>query len=192
MDFSFSATAPWTLDDLEARILEAPPPAGFDCGAEEQNRFLHQRAWADQGKGISVTHLVYIKGIPAAYVTLMNDRIRLGSREKPRGVSYQLVPAVKIAQLGVDEAFGGHGLGRFMVGYAVENARAFRAVIGCRHVTLDSQPHLVRWYEEMGFKRSIEEQSYRAQLAAERNRPLDDLPVSMRFDLRDLRDDAQG
>lgn len=42
----------------------------------------------------------------------------------------------------------------------------------------------------MGFKRNIEERESRQELAAARNRPVDDLPVSMRFDLRDLRDEG--
>lgn len=50
MDFTFSAEAPWTVEDLDARILEEPPPADFDSGAEEQNRFLQERAWRDHQK----------------------------------------------------------------------------------------------------------------------------------------------
>lgn len=139
MDLTFSPGAPWTLDDLDTRILEAPPPADYDCGAEEQNRFLHERAWRDHAQGISATHILYVKGIPAAYVTLMTDRIKLGPKEKLKGISYELVPAVKIAQLAVALQFSGYGLGRFMVGYAVSGARALRAVvgIGCRYLTLD-------------------------------------------------------
>lgn len=188
MDFTFSAEAPWTLDDLDTRALEEPPPADFDCGADDQNRFLQERAWRDHQKGISSTHMLYVKGIPAAYVTLMADRIKLSPKEKLKGVSYELAPAIKVAQLAVARRFSGHGLGKFMIGYAVANARAVRAEIGvgCRYLTLDSQPLLVGWYERMGFKRNIEEQRYREQLASERNRPIEDLPVSMRFDLRDL------
>jgi GNAT superfamily N-acetyltransferase len=191
MDFTFSPEAPWTLEDLDARPLEEPPPADFDCGADEQNRFLQERAWRDHQKGISSTHMMYVNGIPAAYVTLMADRIKLSPKEKLKGISYELVPAVKIAQLAVARRFTGHGLGKFMIGYAVANARAVRAVpgVGCRYLTLDAQPHLVGWYERMGFKRNIEEQKIRQQLAIERNRALEDLAVSMRFDLRDLHDE---
>ena len=149
---------------------------------------LPDRALHDYGRGLSVTHMLYVKGIAAAYVTLMTDRIKLGTREKPKGVTYQFVPAVKIAQLAVATRFSGHGLGSFMVAYAVEHARTLREIVGCRYVTLDAQPHLIGWYEGMGFRRNIEEQRYRVQLAAERNRPAGDLPVSMRFDLRDVRD----
>lgn len=135
--------------------------------------------------------MLYVKGIPAASVTLMADRIKLSPKEKLKGISYELVPAIKIAQLAVARRFSGNGLGKFMIGYAVANALAVRAVIGvgCRYLTLDSQPHLVGWYEGVGFRRNIEEQRYRQQLAGERNRSTEDLPVSMRFDLRDLHDE---
>lgn len=185
MDPIFSPGAPWAAGDLDARTLDAPPPADFDCGAEEQNRFLHEWAWRDQRKGISVTHLIFVKGIAGAYVTLMADRIRLGPRERPKGVGYQLVPALKIAQLAVARRFAGYGLGRFAVGYAVECARVFCQEVGCRYVTLDAQPHLIAWYEAQGFRRNIEEQEHRRQLASERGRPAAEIPVSMRFDLRE-------
>ena len=88
---------------------------------------------------------------------------------------------------GVDRRFAGSGLGRYLLGYAVELATHFRGMIGCRYVTLDAQPHLLSWYESQGFKRNIEEQRYRRALAAARGRTGDDLAVSMRFDLRDAR-----
>lgn len=183
----FRASTAWSGDDLEMRTLDGPPPSGFDCGAADQNDFLYLRAWPDACHGISVTHMLYIKGIPAAYVTLLSDRIQLGPKEKPKGVTYQFVPAMKVGQLGVDRRFAGQGLGRYLLGFVVQLAIQFRGVIGCRYVTLDAEPHLIGWYESQGFKRNLEEQRFRAALAEARNRAVDELAVSMRFDLRDAR-----
>jgi GNAT superfamily N-acetyltransferase len=180
----------WDEDDLEMRTLDGPPPAGFDCGADDQDRFLYERAWADACQGISVTHVLYVKGIAAAYVTLLSDRIQLGPKEKPKGVTYQFVPALKVGQLAVDRRFAGRGLGRYLVGFAVELATQFRGVFGCRYITLDAEPRLLPWYESQGFKRNIEEQRHRRALAEARGRPVDELAVSMRFDLRDARIDG--
>lgn len=94
---------------------------------------------------------------------------------------------MKIAQLAVDRRFAGHGLGRFFIGYVVEHARTLRAFVGCRMITLDAEPELLAWYEGMGFRRNLEEQAYRARVAAESGRDLCALPVSMRFDLREAR-----
>jgi GNAT superfamily N-acetyltransferase len=177
----------WNQDDMEMRTLDGPPPAGFDCGANDQNGFLYERAWGDACQGVSVTHMLYVKGMLAAYVTLLNDRIQLGPKEKPKGAMYQFVPAMKVGQLAVDKRFAGCGLGRYMLGFAVELATQFRGMIGCRYVTLDAEPHLLPWYESQGFKRNIEEQRYRRALAEARGRTVDELAVSMRFDLRDAR-----
>lgn len=123
MVWPFRENAPWTRDDLEMRVLNGQPPAGFDCGDESYNRFLYSRAWRDQKRGVTVTHLLRIKGIPAAYVTLTMDKIRLGPSEKPKGVSWQFVGAVKVAQLAVAKPFAGFGLGAFLLAYVVEYAR---------------------------------------------------------------------
>lgn len=179
----------WDPNQVDILPLAEPPRAHFDCGADEQNRFLHERAWRDQRNGISITHLLDVDGAAAGYVALLNDRIRLGIRERPQGVTYQFVSGVKIAQLAVSTRFAGRGLGKFLVRYSVESARWVRRRIGCRYVTLDAQPHLVGWYEAQGFVRSIDEQAYRVRMAAERGRAAEGLPVSMRFDLYDAREE---
>lgn len=113
------------------------------------------------------------------------DRIILGLEERPKGVSYRFVGGMKIAQLAVDRRFAGYGLGRFMVGYAVQFARTLRPRVGRRLVTLDAEPRLVGWYEGMGFVSNAAEQEHRRRLAIEAGRPVEEIPVSMRFDLRD-------
>jgi len=168
--------------------MDGQPPEGFDCGRDSQNEFLYRRAWRDVKAGVTVTYLFWVRGALAAYVTIMMDRIALGPSEKPKGVTWRLIPAVKIAQLGVDRRFSGRGLGRLLVSFVIEYARDARKQIGCRFVTLDAEPDLVEWYEAMGFRRSIEEQSSRIAYAAATGRELDALPVSMRFDLRSARD----
>lgn len=184
---SSQTTQPAFLDeDLQMRPLLGDPPLGFDCGSAEQNAFLYDRAWNDARCGITVTHLLYVKGMLAAYVTVMADRIKLGSSERPRGVVYGLAPAVKIAQLGVDRRFAGCGLGKLLVAYAVQMAVMFRRRIGCRYVTLDARTEeLVRWYEAQGFVRNKEEQKLRIADAERRGHMPEGVPVSLRFDLRE-------
>lgn len=173
-------------DDLVVRPLDGAPATDFDCGAVEQNEFLHERAWHDALRGITVTHVLYVRGITAAFVTLMADRIVLGPRERALGVSYSIVPAVKIAQLGVDRRFSGGGLGRLLVAFAIQTALLIRSKVGCRYVTLDARTEpLVAWYESQGFVRNRAEQKARVQDAERRGRPVGAVAVSMRFDLRE-------
>lgn len=185
MEFELPSGTPWTHDDIEACAIDGQPSAGFDCGREAQNRYLYARAWRDAKAAVSVTHLVFIKGLLAGYVTLMMDRIALGPEEKPKGVTWRLVPALKIAQLAVDRRFAGNGLGRLLLGFAIEFARIARMSMGCRFITLDAEPELVGWYESLGFHRNLEEQSFRTRFALESERDIASLPVSMRLDLRE-------
>jgi len=166
--------------------LDGPAPLEFDCGAAEQNEFLHERAWRDARRGITVTHMLYARGIAVAFVTLMADRIVLGPRERALGVTYSIVPAVKIAQLGVDRRFSLRGLGRLLVAFAVRTALLIRSRVGCRYVTLDARTErLVAWYESQGFVRNRAEQKARVREAEQRGRAPDTVAVSMRFDLRE-------
>jgi GNAT superfamily N-acetyltransferase len=187
MDTVFPPGTPWTEDDLRVQVIDGQPDAGFDCGREAQNAFLYARAWRDAKAGVSATHLLFVKGVLAAYVTLMMDRIALGPLEKPRGVTWRLIPTLKIAQIAVDRRFAGRGLGSFVVGYVVELARNVRGGIGCRMVTLDAEPGMTGWYTSMGFLPNSEEQGYRLHLAQATRREPGDLAVSMRFDLRERR-----
>jgi GNAT superfamily N-acetyltransferase len=185
MEFVFPPSTPWELDDIELRVIDGQPPLGFDCGRDAQNSFLYARAWRDAKAGVSVTHLLFIKGLLASFVTLMMDSITLGRDEKPKGVTWRLVPALKIAQLAVDRRFSGHGLGRFVVSYVVAYARTVGTMIGCRMITLDAEQELVGWDASMGFRANREEQAHRARVASETGRDPTLLPVSMRLDLRE-------
>src|SRR5687767_13399896 len=102
-------------DSIVRRMLDAPPPAGFDCGRDAQNRFFYDWAWHDQQEGVSTTYLYYVQGILAAYATICMDSLELGSREKPKSIRHKEIAALKLAQLGVGRRFQGQGLGRMIV-----------------------------------------------------------------------------
>lgn len=143
-----------TLDELDIRKLDGPPPSGFDCGREMQNSFLYERAWEDQRERLSVTYLYFVNDIFAAFATVCMDSLELGTREKLFKIRYKHVSALKLAQLGVHRSFQGQGLGKLvvadMIAFAQEQARR----VGCRYVSLDAQPDLAGWYEAQGFKRN--------------------------------------
>jgi hypothetical protein len=61
-------------------------------------------------------------------------------------------------------------------------ARVFSDRVRCRYLALDAQPDLVGWYEARGFQINKAEQRQRLESAAGK-RPLEDVAVSMRFDL---------
>ena len=171
------------LDDLTVHVLDGPPEWGFDCGRADQTEFLYERAWEDQQALLSVTYLYYLSGILAAYATVCMDALPLSRRERGE-VRYQEVGALKLAQLGVHRSFQGRGLGRFLVADIIGRAHTVATRVGCRYVTLDSQPDMVSWYEELGFKRNQLHQDQRVQNAVVHGRDPEKIAVSMRFDLR--------
>ena len=172
------------LHGLSMRKLDGDLPPGFDCGRESQTRFLYDYAWHDQRQRVSTTYLYQAAGLLAAYATVCMDAISLGSRERPSAIRYQEIGALKLAQLGVDRLFQGRGYGAMAVASVIALAIELSQRAGCRYVTLDAKPDLVEWYQSLGFEINQLKQKQRIEAAAGRNP--DEIPVSMRFDLREV------
>jgi hypothetical protein len=79
--------------DLVRRKLDGLPEPGFDCGREDQNAFLYERAWEDQRERLSVTYLYYIHGMLAGYATVCPDGLLVGRRERGFRIRYESVGA---------------------------------------------------------------------------------------------------
>jgi GNAT superfamily N-acetyltransferase len=180
----FTRAEGWTNSDVSVHLLDGEPPAGFDCGREMQNDFLYRHAWEDQQAGASVTRLFLLNGMLAGYATVAMDSLVLTRPERDPELRFATVGAMKLAQLGVDLRFAGRGLGTLIVAYAIRLARDLSARVGCRYLTLDAQPDLVGWYTAFGFVPNKTMQERRIQDATAHRRPVEDLAVSMRFDLR--------
>jgi GNAT superfamily N-acetyltransferase len=170
---------------LSVEVLEDEAPYGFDCGRDEQNEHLRNRAVHDQEQRLSRTYLFQEEGLVASYVTVCMDSLPLTRRERGPAIRYQHVGSLKLAQLGVDMRFQGMGLGIAAVRFAVRLAQRVGDVVGCRYLTIDAQPDLVSWYKKQGFKQNDLRQSQRIAEAIQHGRDPAVLAVSMRFDLRD-------
>lgn len=165
-DYSF-------LANLEFQRIGGSVPANFDCGRQEQNDYIHQHAYDDQKAGTSVTYLVSLHGDMVAFVTLTMDAIRLEDTERPAECRYPQLPALKLAQLGVDKNHSGQGIGQSLISFGINKAKALGKEVGCRFVTLDAKPDLVSWYEDKsGFIKN------------EKQRKKEGSPISMRIDLQ--------
>jgi GNAT superfamily N-acetyltransferase len=88
-----------------------------------QNNFLLKDAWEHQQRGYSVTHLAYVKGILAGYITLGNDVVDLTVDERPESAPAARISAVKVFQFAVDKRFKRQGLGEELLNLAVLYAR---------------------------------------------------------------------
>lgn len=171
-------------DEITRRRLDDSVLPAFDCGRDEQNRFLHEWAWRDQDEWLSTTHLYFVRGILVAYATVAASSVVLGTREKPQPVRHKSIGALKLLQLGVDRHFQGRGLANVVIADVISLARILSRRAGCRYLTLDAKPDLTGWYETRGFRINKIEQKQRIEAMAG-ERPLEELAVSMRFDLLD-------
>ena len=159
-------------------------PRGFDCGRSEQNEFLHNCACTYHEIGASLTYLAHRGSECVGFITLTSDSIELYRDERPPEVAFPRLPALKIAQMGVEKGCHGQDIGSDLVAFALFLARAVRSQVGCVYLSVDAKPDVTGFYEKLGFKRN------RAELRRRRDREGDrysaaTAPVSMRFDIRE-------
>lgn len=175
------------MTPLRVSRLDGHGPLSFDCGRDEQNEHLHVRAWEDQQQRLSTTYLLHHHGLIAAYATVCMDALPLTRKERGVTIRYQVVSALKLAQLAVDRRFQGSGHGTDAVGFVVRLAHRVGEQVGCRYVTVDAQTDVVEWYEAIGFARNELRQQHRVAEAILHRRDPSGIPVSMRLDLREAK-----
>jgi len=172
------------MGPVHSSKLDTEPLFAFDCGRDDQNEFLRRWAWPDQNARLSTTYLLDVNGLVAGYITVCMDSLPLSRRERGVEIRYRNVSALKLAQLGVDRRFQGMGIGREAVLIALAFANRVSEQVGCRYVTLDAHPALEGWYQSLGFTTNRLRQQERLAEAGLHERDPAEVPVSMRFDLR--------
>lgn len=177
---------------MELVPLEAAPPPDFRCSRNEQNEFLHERAWDEQQLGLSVTYLALLNGIVVGYLTVSMDALPLQTSEKPAShLRIVRFPAIKLAQLATRNGWENRGIGRHLIALAAGMGLELRGKLGCRYLTLDAKRDRLDWYKRQEFKVNKIARREQEARAKQRGISLDDLPVSMRLDLFSLLEDLQ-
>lgn len=182
----------WTDDDIEIQKLAGSPPADFACPRQEQTDYFVKQAWAHQQQGIAVTYVLLHKNLIVGYVTLTMDEIPLAKTERPEGIGFSRLPALKLAQMGVHKDYNRNGFGHMLVTFAVLTAQQIRDKVGCRYVTLDAKTDVVDFYRRQGFVLNEKDNEEKlAQLkssvsGARLEQRLEELTMSMRLDLQCL------
>jgi hypothetical protein len=180
------------VSEIELFPLEETAPSDFRCTRKEQQEFLHERAVTEQTDGFSVTYLGHARGVLVAYMTLAMDAIALQTKEKPRNeITLVRFPAMKLAQLAVDERWERRGIGKNMVALAVVLGLQLGQRVGCRYLTVDAKADLVDWYKRQQFKVNRIARKEQDERAEKRGVRAEDLPSSMRFDLHAALQDLQ-
>lgn len=165
-------------------------PEGFDCHEADLNDYiLDGTALRDEASNVSKTYLVWDRDDFVGYFSVLTDAIQLSRKERPEGVTYSVVPALKLGRMGVDEPFQGRGVGHWILGFVIGLAWELSRRAGLRYVTLDALKHdgLVAWYHNYGFVRNQGEEERRrtwfARWRKEKPSAVELENVSMRYDI---------
>lgn len=131
---------------------------GFDCGNEALNRWLPQRALANERLGVSRTVVVCAEAGSRviAYASLAAGAIVLA--EVPGALRRNMpdpLPVVVMGRLAVDRCHQGLGLGRALVADAVRRSLAARRLIGTRLILVHAVDEpAATFYRSLGFRPS--------------------------------------
>jgi GNAT superfamily N-acetyltransferase len=148
-------------DVLQIRPLtpeDADAARGFSCGDDDLDDFLQTDAIRLQAARVAATFLAFHEGRLVAYVALLADAVRLKTNERKKLALHHddppMVPALKIARLGVSTAFRERGAGRTLVAYGYFLAIELSKRAGCRLLTVDAYPAAIAFYARLGFVRN--------------------------------------
>ena len=138
----------WLVESLDKTHVRD----GFDCGEPPLNEFLHQQAKQYRKKRIGVTNVAVRPGRAqvGGYYTLAaaSEHCEHTSTKLPR----HPVPVALLARLAVDQDFKGHGLGRLLLGHALQECLTLSERIGIHAVVVDAlHDEAKKFYEHFGF-----------------------------------------
>ena len=154
------------FNDYEVRKLQKGETIkSFDCGDEDLNDFIMNRAEGYNKAMLSVTYVFEHKmsGKIIGYFSLANDRISIDNfdsnntfnrfrrhlfKNEKRLKSY---PAVKICRLGIANDFHGCGIGTKLLNFIKSYYKRGNNA-GCRFLTVDAYLNAVSFYERNKFQ----------------------------------------
>ena len=147
---------------LSLVLRDELPVTGFDCGDADLNEWFAQDVVASTEQLLVKNFELKLpgdseKGSPVGLVSLSNDNIRLRDlvdiQDIPKGKRFHSWPAVKIARLGVAQAFQRQGFGREIIRLVAQLFTTDNRT-GCRFITLEAynKPSVIAFYESTGFE----------------------------------------
>ena len=151
---------PALLDIRPIAAADAEAARGFSCGDDDLDDFLRSDAIRLQEQNVVRTFSAAYDGNLVGYIALLVDAVELKFSERKKLAlhfrDHPIVPALKIARLGVSQGFRARhrGVGEALMYYAYSSALDLADRVGCRLLTLDAYPESIAFYERLGFVRN--------------------------------------
>jgi GNAT superfamily N-acetyltransferase len=128
--------------------------AGFDCGNEALNRFLHRFALSNQQANASQTYLGLADDTVVGFYTLVVGEVSFGGAPTrlTKGLARHPVPIMLIARLAVSGDWRGKGLGSGLLKDAMLRTLNAADIAGIRALAVHAKDDTARaFYEHFEF-----------------------------------------
>jgi GNAT superfamily N-acetyltransferase len=166
--------------ELDIRpLVEDCPRDRFKCGVSEIDRWFAKKVWKHHvaSKYRTVTAHLGGNNHPCGFYSLRvssGDVKHLCAEDSERHGPADNFPAVQLTFVAVDRSMHGLGIGRLLMGHAMESVHTIATLAGTFAMTLVAiDEERAQFYESLGFKR----------YGPEQDRPMMLLPVETLFDL---------
>ena len=131
--------------------------AGFSCGVEELDEYLHRFAAQQSKKGVTVVRVLVDTAAPQTilgYYTLSAAQVdctELSEADRKKLPRYP-VPCFRMGRLASSAAHRGQGIGKLLVGCAVERCLMAKQQVAAFALIVDAKgEEAKRFYQHYGF-----------------------------------------
>lgn len=137
--------------------------AGFDCGSPPLNEYLQRSATQHRRQGVSQTYVLVDTAAPSlilGYYTLSAAQVdvtKLSEAERKRLPRYP-IPCIRMGRLACRSDQKGKGLGKLLVGCAVERCLKARQEVAAFALIVDAKDDNAKaFYEHFGFVACVDQ-----------------------------------
>ncbi len=142
--------------------LDLHDRAGFSCGISELDDYLHRFAVQQRRKGVSAVHVLVDTEKPSlilGFYTLSAaqvDTAELSDAERKKLPRYP-IPCFRMGRLACRMDHRGQGLGKLLIGCAVERCLQARKQVAAFALIVDAKsPDAKAFYEHYGFRPCVD------------------------------------
>lgn len=133
--------------------------AAFDCGSLELNDYLRRRATQDRRRNLTQIYVLVDSEAPTlvlGYYTLSAAQVEVNqlSEAERRKLPRYPIPCFRMGRFAVQESTQGRGLGKQLLGCAVDRCLQARKEVAAYAIVVDAKDDNAQsFYEHFGFTR---------------------------------------